>query len=237
MKRLALALLATCVFLWSTDAAAYPWMIRHEYTGCAQCHVDPSGSGPLTAYGRAMGEVILRTHYGTRPVDEEPEPGPGGKFLWGAVPLPEWLDFGGGFRAAVLAQKLSDNPIASRIVYMQSDLSATVSKDRFVASASFGYQPEGALLASVSRGTTKNWESREHWVGYRLDENSSFLLRGGRMNLPFGIRDILHTLEIRTATRTDINEQQQHGLAFSYSGEKLRAEVMAILGNYQIRPD
>ena len=57
------------------------------------------------------------------------------------------------------------------------------------------------------------------------------------MNLPFGIRNIDHTLWVRKATRTDINTAQQHGVAFSYSGETLRGEVMGILGNFQIHPD
>jgi hypothetical protein len=237
LERLTLALAAFAVVLWSREAAAYPWMIRHEYTGCAQCHVDPSGSGPLTAYGRAMGEVILRTHYGARPVDEEQEPGPGGKFLFGAVPLPEWLDLGGEFRVMSLTQKVAGDVLTNRVVYMQQDLSATIQTGHFVASGSVGYQPQGALLASLSRGVDKNWESREHWVGYRLDDESKMVVRAGRMNLPFGVRDILHTLTVRTATRTDVNDQQQHGVSFSYSGEHLRAEVMGILGNYQIRPD
>jgi hypothetical protein len=42
---------------------------------------------------------------------------------------------------------------------------------------------------------------------------------------------------VRAATRTDINDTQQHGVAFAYSGELIRAEVMGILGNYQISPD
>src|SRR5215831_5235203 len=70
--------LAVCVALMSLllsprSARAYPWMIRHDYTACAQCHVDPSGGGPLTAYGRAMGEVILRTRYDGKS-GEEAEP-------------------------------------------------------------------------------------------------------------------------------------------------------------------
>src|SRR5882672_5766622 len=82
-------------------AHAYPWMIRHDYTACAQCHVDPSGGGPLSQYGRAMGEVLLRTRYGAEAAGadgDEAEPGPGGKFLWGALPLPPWLDLGGSWR-------------------------------------------------------------------------------------------------------------------------------------------
>src|SRR4051812_21873295 len=50
--------------LHSARADAYPWMIRHEYTGCAICHGDPTGGGVLTPYGRAQGDLLLRTHYG-----------------------------------------------------------------------------------------------------------------------------------------------------------------------------
>lgn len=217
-------------------AHAYPWMIRHDYTGCAQCHVDPSGSGPLTAYGRAMGEVLLRAQYGTHAVGEPPDPGRTGNFLWGAVPLPEWLDFGGNFREMLLAQKVGEDLLESRLVNMQQDLSATVSAGRFVASGSLGYAPRGGLTAAITRGVQDNIVSREHWAGFRLDEGATMLVRAGRMNLPFGIRDIFHTLTIRSATRTDTNEQQQHGLAFSYSGEAFRAELMAIFGNFQLTP-
>jgi hypothetical protein len=222
---------------WARDGLAYPWMIRHEYTACAQCHMDPSGGGPLSAYGRGMGEVLLRTQYGSSATEEAGEPGPAAKFLWGAVPLPEALDFGGSFRAAQMTQKIGDTPVEGRILYMQADLSAALHVGRWVAAGSMGYLPKGGLLASVSRGTTDNFVSRYHWVGYRLDEDGAMLLRAGRMNLPFGIRDILHTLTIRSATRTNIDDAQQHGVAFAYSGGSFRAEVMAILGNYQIRPD
>src|SRR5690606_13388711 len=46
-----------------------------------------------------------------------------------------------------------------------------------------------------------------------------------------------HTSFVRSATRTDINAAQQHGVSLAYSGENLRGEAMAILGNYQLQPD
>ena len=42
---------------------------------------------------------------------------------------------------------------------------------------------------------------------------------------------------MRTATRTDINEDQQDGIAVAIAGESWRAEGMAILGNDSLRPD
>jgi hypothetical protein len=219
-------------------AHAYPWMIRHDYTACAQCHVDPSGGGPLSQYGRAMGEVLLRTQYSANAGDDDAaEPGPGGKFLWGALPLPEWLDLGGSLRTMSLTQHVGDAGISSRILFMQQDLNATVQAGHWVASGSLGYEPKGGTLAAITRGPDQNIVSRFHWIGYRIDEEATMLVRAGRMNLPFGVRDIQHTLTIRTATRTNIDDNQQHGISFSYSGEHLRAEIMAILGNFQTRPD
>jgi hypothetical protein len=227
----------TLVSLLSPQARAYPWMIRHDYTACAQCHVDPSGGGPLTAYGRAMGEVLLRTQYGEHATDESAEPGAGAKFLWGALPLPEWLDLGGTWRIMSMTTRLGDAPLTNQIIYMQQDLNASINAGHWVASGSIGYEPKGGVYASITTGTEENIVSRYHWFGYRFDEEGTMLLRAGRMNLPFGIRDVLHTLTIRTATRTNIDDEQQDGVAFSYSGKNLRAEIMGILGNFQIRPD
>jgi hypothetical protein len=57
------------------------------------------------------------------------------------------------------------------------------------------------------------------------------------MNLPFGLRTSEHNLFARQGTRTDRESDQQHGLAFSFAGSQLRAELMAVAGNFQIRPD
>jgi len=213
-------------------------MIRHDYPACAQCHLDPSGGGPLSAYGRGMGEVLLKTRYDAQPGDEEAaEPGPAAKFLWGAVPLPEFLDFGGSLRVASFTDKVDSDQLTHRILYMQADLAATINTTRWVAAGSVGYAPHAATLAAITRGPDTNFVSRYHWVGYRLDPDATMLVRAGRMNLPFGIRDVMHTLAIRTTTRTNIDDEQQHGISFAYSGSTFRGEIMAILGNFQIRPD
>jgi hypothetical protein len=70
------------------------------------------------------------------------------------------------------------------------------------------------------------------------------LLRFGRMNLPFGLRTIEHTMFIHSpnafpgsGTRDDISSGQEDGASLWFGGEKLRGELMAIAGNYQINPD
>jgi hypothetical protein len=76
--------------------------------------------------------------------------------------------------------------------------------------------------------------ARQYWLGVDIGKDEEFLLRVGRMNVPYGIRSIEHPLLVRSVTRTDTNTSQQHGITLAYSGEKFRGEIMAILGNYAI---
>lgn len=228
--------LLACVMAlsWSPDAKAYAWMIRHDYAACAQCHADPSGGSLLTAYGRAQSELLLRTQYKK---GAEEDPGRVGEFLFGAVTLPESLLLGGAFRSLYIRTQPSQGSARSRYIIMQADLVGQVTVDRFRANASIGYIHEGALGASITRDVNDRLISRHHWLGVDLGEDKQFLLRAGRMNLPFGIRSIEHTLWVRSETRTNINDAQQHGVALSFNTEKIRTEVMAIAGNFQLRPD
>lgn len=226
------ALLAYGFAMLIPDSAhAYSWMIRHHYSDCSVCHVDPSGSGPLTEYGRALGDVVLRTRS-----EEDGAVKPTAGFLLGAVKTPEWFDLGGDLRLLWLRTKASGSKLTDRVIWMQLDGEATVDFSNFIASGSLGYAPDGALGAALTRGTDNNLVSRQHWLGYR-NEAGSFLVRLGRMNLPFGIRTVEHTLGVRELTRTNINDQQQYGAALALSGGNLRGELMAIAGNFQLRPD
>ncbi len=242
--RLATTLLVgLAVLVVSSEARAYSWMLRHGYTACAQCHADPSGGSLLTPYGRAQGEILLRTPYGTRA--EDWEPGKTGEFAFGVLPLPEQLLLGGDVRGLVLQSQTSlpdplpSPPKVSRFILMQADLQAQVTIDRFRANGSVGYAYDGALAASVTRGAAQSARlvSRTHWVGVDLGEDKQVLVRAGRFNLPYGLRHIEHTMWVRSVTRTDINAAQSHGASVAYNGAGLRGELMAIAGNFQLRPD
>lgn len=236
LVRLALAALASlCVVLVAEQAFAYPWMIRHDYAVCSACHADPSGAGLMTLYGRAQSEVLLRTRYGQVPEDEDPSKL--GGFAFGAVPLPEELLMQVDVRGAGLWVKPpAPAPAVGRFILMQADLAAGLVIDRFRASVSVGYVHEGALGASVTHGEFDRVVSRQHWAGLVFGENDAFMLRAGRMNLPFGLRSIEHTLWTKTTTRTDINASQQHGVALAYGADEWRMEVMGIFGNLQLAP-
>jgi hypothetical protein len=185
-------------------AAAYPWMLRHGYTGCATCHVDPSGQGLLTEYGRAQSELVLSTRYGAAP---DQEPGRIKDAFFG-LPTPDWLTAGGWGRDAY------------GTLGFATQSSAALSEKAWVTTSTTG----------------PNLVSREHWIGVDLSDET-MLLRAGRMNLPFGLRNVEHTSWVRSETRTDVNQAQQHGVALAANGERWRGEVMAILGNFQMNPD
>jgi hypothetical protein len=239
VKTLLLAVVVLVGALLTTArASAYPWMIRHEYTACVQCHLDPSGAGLLTEYGRALGETVLRTQYRSGAAAEDP--GDAAKFLWGAVKTPDWLLLGGSIRPALLFTKIGDvampgapPPVwTNDFLLMEGDLRVGIRADRFRASVSAGFISTDDSRASIYG----SFISREHWAGYTFDDDA-VLVRAGRINLPFGIRSIEHTLWVRAQTRTDINDAQQHGVSIAYSHGAVRGELMGILGNYQISPD
>jgi hypothetical protein len=238
LRLLSWALVLAGMLLSSRTASAYPWMIRHQYAGCVPCHADPSGAGLLTEYGRAQGDILLRSRYGVPPPDEGAK---SAAFLWG-VPTPDWLLAGGSLRGGVYLTKNpsgSTSAFTTRWLEMEADLKAQITVSRFRAYGSLGYMHENALTTQITHRAADNLVSREHWIGVDLGEDKQYLLRAGRIDIPFGIRNDEHDLLVRSTqvTRTNINESQQHGVAFSANSSSVRGEVMALLGNYQLNPD
>lgn len=215
-------------------ASAHAWMIRHGYTGCAACHLDPSGGGLLTPYGRAQGTLLMSERWGT--LDDE-DTANLGQFLFGAAPLPSSVSLGGDVRAAALVTSVDGQAATGRVLLMQADVGIGVNTGRFRSQATLGFASSGAFAAAIVGGDNARLVSRTHWVGVDLGADRRALLRIGRINVLFGIRSIEHTLFARRETHTDVNVSQQHGVSLTYTGEKIRGELMAILGNYQIRPD
>jgi hypothetical protein len=213
-------------------------MIRHEYGGCATCHTDPSGAGVLTPYGRAQSAVLLSSRYGA-PADEEP--GRSVDFLFGVLPASDVLLLQGWFRNGYLWNAIGGSVVDSRVLQMEADLGASVSIGAFRAGAKIGYNGFSTATYSERAWVTPansvgNLVSREHWAGVSLADDA-VLIRGGRINVPFGLRNIEHTSWVRSETRTDFDEDQEHGVAVAYSSDRLRGEIMGIAGNFQVSPD
>jgi hypothetical protein len=230
-------------FTYSPDAHAYAWMIRHSYTACGSCHADPSGGELLTHYGRVTSDLVLRTQYGGgEPKEKEgakSSEGPPTGMFWGALDLPKALLMSGSYRNLYLIRPGGDK-VFTFVPVMQADLYAQVRAGPITAGGSLGIAkvPDGSPHARPAQitsgpGDSINLISRTHYLG--ADLGDKFVLRAGRLNLPFGVRMPEHTLWAREATRTDRESDQQHGLALAYVGENLRMEVMGIAGNFQTR--
>lgn len=238
-----LLLVASALFAFSLSSTshAYPWMLRHGYAKCANCHTDPMGGETLTGFGRVMSDTTLSTRWGAT------EPGKRAQLFFG-VEEPRDVNIGGSVRIMTLLHQFPKDGAKgkSRTFPMQIDaygqfrlfdrLRIAGSVGAFkLRSDGGGTQGRAAQVTSNDEPGDYNFISRSHWIGLDITEN--VLLRAGRINLPFGIRLPEHTLWARAGTRTDRESMQQHGLAASYSGGDLRGEVMLVLGNYQVSPD
>ncbi|MFZ5893497.1 MAG: hypothetical protein ACOY0T_20720 [Myxococcota bacterium] len=219
-------------------AHAFAWTLRHGYQQCNACHVDPSGSGALTRYGRGVGEEAFHTRWfaDTGSADEDEDGARIAGFAFGAVKLPKALVLQADARYMRLTQKVEGAPLMKRDIWMQLDFAAALKLGHFTAFGVLGYAPEGGRAAALTAGRTDNLISRTHWLGYGF-ANDSLQLRAGRMNLPFGLRIPEHTSWVRSFTRTNINDHQQYGVSLFYGGSALRAELMLVLGNFAISPD
>ena len=151
LRRTLLRALPALVVLWvllgSAQANAYPFMVRHGYSGCAPCHLDPSGAGVLTPYGRTVGGLVLRTRYGEDPDEAKPAD----DFLFGAVSLPPELMLGADARGLWVQSKVEGVHTRHDTVLMQVDLEAAVAIHHVIASASIGYAEGGAFAAAITR--------------------------------------------------------------------------------------
>jgi hypothetical protein len=206
-------------------------MIRHGFAECGSCHVDPMGGETLTQMGRALGESLLRTPWGEGPPAAS-------EFLF-VVQEPETVRLGGSLRVLGLSNLDTGK---QRAFPMQADVTGAAFFGRFTLAGSLGVSRASRRYEHASKA--RLWGdveaedvipvSRNHWLGYRPSD--PWLLRLGRINLPFGIRTPEHTLWVRSETLTDRESDQQHGVAALYSAGPWRAELMAVLGNFQ-RPD
>jgi hypothetical protein len=171
-------------------------------------------------------------------------------FLWGLVKTPDWLLLGGSYRQLAVYKPggIAGSGATIRKGYfvtfpMMADAYGQVQFGGFRAEGSIGIIRVGVgspygRAAQLTDGQGDQWNllSRTHWIGYDFDDGA-FTLRGGHLNLPFGIRIPEHTMWVRQITRTDRESAQEDGVALAYNGEQFRGELMGILGNYQVNPD
>jgi hypothetical protein len=219
--------------LTSSPAHAYAWMIRHGFAECGGCHVDPMGGETLTGMGRVTGETLLASHYGGQ------TPSEAAMFLYG-IQEPDNVRLGGSFRGLSIYDFDTTNP---RVFPMQMDVYGSASIGNFIIAASIGASRASARYEHSSKaklfGDIEDegfiGVSRNHWLGYRFSDQ--LMVRGGRLNLPFGVRTPDHTMWVRSETMTDRESDQQHGVSLVYSDHQLRGELLGSVGNFQMPSD
>ncbi|MFZ5442905.1 MAG: hypothetical protein ACOZQL_23065 [Myxococcota bacterium] len=212
-------------------ALAYPWMVKHQVAGCAACHVDPSGAGQLTAFGRMESERLVRWS----PTPVTPGPTPNTRFLW-FLELPEAVNLSGNLRYGAMVTPGAPKLVAP--LEMATDLSATFSVDRLVVHATAGFGRKDVVAPAIVAPRCEpsadgecgpSFVARTWWLGLKAFDGAA-LVRGGRLALPFGLRNNEHFSWVRTLTLTDTNVNQKLGAALSFTSGPLRGEVMAIAG-------
>lgn len=196
---------------------------------------EAEASEPAEAEGEAAPEEAAPA-----PAAAEAEPLDITPFLFGAFKLPDWLLLGGSYRHMNIITPQSEKKF--RTFPMMMDLYGQMQFGSFKVGGSIGGARVAAgspyaRAAQVTANQGKDWNliSRTHYLGY--DVTPELQVKAGRLNLPFGVRVPEHVMWVRSATRTDRESAQQHGVSANYTGETFRLEVMGIAGNYQINPD
>ncbi len=229
--------LAFVCLVSASTAFAFPWSAKHGYGSCAVCHVDPSGGGQLAAFGRTESERLVRWRPGTPDLTDDAG-ARNARFLW-FLELPDAVNLSGNLRFGALVQP-GKTPAAIPLE-KAVDLSGTfTAADTALLHVTFGFGRGDAVAPAIvvprcdpdAEGKCgASLVARTFWAGARL-EGGAVVLRGGRLAVPFGLRNIEHTSYVRALTRTDTNVQQQLGVAAAYVSGTFRAEVMGLAGGF-----
>lgn len=180
------------------SAAAYPhYQLSSGTSQCAQCHLAPAGGGLLTAWGQEEGaDTIAR--------------GGDGRFLHGAVELPEGLAVGGDVRLAVLANDTGSSEGTELAWFpMQADLAVRAGSEQLGVTAVVGAR--GAVRSGspdtpesdppVGEATSPSLRSyaiaRELYATWQAAPGSGAYVRAGRFAAPYGLRLVDHTAYVR----------------------------------------
>lgn len=164
--------------LTTTNAFAFPEMIRHHYVNCTACHFSPAGGGLLNPYGRTISFDVLSTWGG----EKEARP------FYGAVDsekLNQWLQLGGDVRAVQVHQENSQAR-DGRFIPMQEGIEVATFWSKFTASAFVGKTNMDWIYRAIAT---------RYWAMYQAMDELTF--RVGRFIPVFGLNIPQHTFNTR----------------------------------------
>ena len=159
------------LLLLPVRALAFPEMIGAGYQSCRACHMDPSGSGPTTEYGKGIADEISTWSYAKE-----------GEAFYGYLSLKP-LGIHGDVRHLYYNDK-NNGQYASRSFFMQKEASVSLDASKnFSALISCGYYAEKPEA-----------ECRRYFAQLRT---SVLGFRAGRFLPAFGINIPDHTKAVR----------------------------------------
>lgn len=208
---------------------AYPNFVGYGYTSCLTCHYNPFGNGPLTDYGRALGATTIADNilYKDTPLEKV---GERSGFLF-SKPSNTWLRPSIDYRGLYFKRDLDSEISESTWIHMDANVNLVLrlgpkdNKDKFIASFTLGYSP---LPTNGQFEGEQRFRSREHYLGYRLNENWG--LYAGLMDKVYGIRIPDHNTFARTITSNTQNDQT-HSLLLHYTSPSFDIGIQPFVGN------
>lgn len=210
------------LLLLTAPAAAYPHFQRSSGSvRCAQCHISPAGGGVLTAWGiEESGDTLSG--------------GGDGRFLHGAIELPEWLVIGGDARVAALANDVGASDGTELAAFpMQADLAIGVKSGAWTAVGVVGARGRVRSGSPDTMSTANQVEdtslasyviSREHYIMWRPDEAGGVYVRAGRFAAPYGLRLADHTAYVRRYLGYNLLEET-YGVGVGYLADSVEVHA------------
>lgn len=202
--------ISAAIWLFSTNAVAFPELTRHGYASCTACHASPNGGGTLTPYGRGLSRELLST-WGT---EREAEVGHG--FLskdWADSLENSKLRLGADIRS-VQTHRENSTTRAGQFFTMQAQAEAVWDEGPWAVAMSVGKieDPRGKKEFRLV--------SSRYYGLLRFAEYGA--VRAGRFSTAFGLNLADHTLSVRRPLGFG-PEVERDNIELSWLGEKDQA--------------
>lgn len=220
-------------------AEAYPSYISKGYTNCGSCHYSPIGGGMTNSYGSAAQSATFPDTIHSESIQKFRErmtknDVTGYKEDDGKTKELQW-DAGLDARALLLLANTgsgeddggSGGGKQAYFFPMLFEVAGVLAYGPWITYGSVTPRRAGASQ------TPDSIFSREHWVGYKLNESS--MIRSGRLVLPFGIRSPDHTLYTREDFGFD-KWDQSYGMEWDFSSERWMVSAAGFAGDLILDP-
>ena len=217
------AIAAVFVIMASRGRAhAYPQYQLMKDQTCTNCHLSPAGGELLNENGYSVAESF--SQFGTAP-----------EFMYGAIPLPDWLTIGGDFRSA-FGDDHTPNDLVGPIP-MQADVYLRAAYKNISLNVTVGARPPQYITHNKTPPFYDFLWSREHYLTWQENEGGSdgLYVRVGRFMPVFGLRLVEHVDYTRRFGGVPLYGET-YGAAVEYVKPDWEAHLTAFMEDPIIQP-